>query len=233
MNRDQALAKIKKCLKLAKSDNPHEAGAAMRQAQALMAEFKITERDMSLADVNEVAIKAVCQAMTKWEAMLAKLVADAFACDQYSVHTSGLNASFNRYTKREYVFYGVDAAPTVAAYAFEVLSRQCAKARLAHIKLQSNRCKPITKTARGDHFAEGWVIGVINLVDRFASNSKNEQLLLDYKAAKLPHLKKAAPRDTTKGRRVESSHAFAGRLAAADAQLNRGVGGLVERALLQ
>lgn len=37
MNRDQALSKIKKCLALAASANPHEAAAGTRQAQKLMA----------------------------------------------------------------------------------------------------------------------------------------------------------------------------------------------------
>jgi hypothetical protein len=36
MDHSKALEKIKKLLRLAASDNPHEAAAAMRQARALM-----------------------------------------------------------------------------------------------------------------------------------------------------------------------------------------------------
>ena len=43
--KDTALAKIKKCLALAASPNPHEAAAATRQAQKLMAEYGLTETD--------------------------------------------------------------------------------------------------------------------------------------------------------------------------------------------
>lgn len=53
MDRNKALDKIKKCLRLATSANPNEAAAAMRQAQALMRKHGIGQDDVSMADVME------------------------------------------------------------------------------------------------------------------------------------------------------------------------------------
>ena len=36
MTRDEAMARVRKCFRLGRSPNPHEAAAALRQAQALM-----------------------------------------------------------------------------------------------------------------------------------------------------------------------------------------------------
>ena len=52
MKNEKVLEKIKKCLRLAKSSNPHEAAAAMRQAQKLMEKYNLTERDVDLTDVE-------------------------------------------------------------------------------------------------------------------------------------------------------------------------------------
>lgn len=232
MTRDQALSKIKKCLALSKSSNPHEAAAGMRQAQKLMAEYKVSDHDMSMADVNEARARARSPALNLWEVRLANLIADAFGCEQFSSKSKYLTHAVNYACKREYVFIGLDAAPTVAAYAYDVLARQCATARLAHIRKQPKTCKPMTKTSRGDEFACGWVAGVRQLVERFATGERNEPLLLAYMQAKHPDLTSSTPRDTTALRKVAIDHALAGLRVARSAQLNRGVGGMPEQALL-
>ena len=48
MDQEKIIDKIKKCLALAKSDNPHEAATALRQAQKLMEQHNLTEQDISL-----------------------------------------------------------------------------------------------------------------------------------------------------------------------------------------
>ncbi|MGJ7611805.1 MULTISPECIES: DUF2786 domain-containing protein [unclassified Variovorax] len=232
MNRDQALSKIKKCLALAKSGNANEAATALRQAQALMTAHSLTERDMSMVDVQEVSVKATSPALNVWEVKLAVLVAEAFGCEQYGQFTSRLNAAFNYIRERHCVFVGIDSAPTVAAYAFEVLSRQCARDRLAHIRKQPRNCKPITKTARGDEFARAWVFAVSSLVEKFANPERDEALLLAYMEDRHPDLRTIKPRDTTKRRRIDSGHSLAGFEAGKKAQLNRGVGAFAPKGLL-
>jgi hypothetical protein len=233
MTRDEALKKIKKCLALAKSGNTHEAAAALRQAQKLMTAHSVTDHDMTMIDVHEASVKAVSTAANVWELRLVALVADAFGCETYANLSGRFLPSGNCTRTRTYVFVGTDAAPTVASYAYEVLSRQCAKARLAHIRKQPNTCKPITKTARGDEFAKGWVYGVRELVERFATGDRDRPLLLAYMQAKHPELTTGSARDTSKAlRKNDLGHIYAGIDAAKRAQLSHGVGGIAQRELL-
>ena len=51
---ERVIRKIKRCLALSKSSNENEAATAMRQAQALMREYRLTELDVRLSDVDEV-----------------------------------------------------------------------------------------------------------------------------------------------------------------------------------
>lgn len=233
MTRDEALKKIKKCLALARSANEHEAGAALRQAQKLMEQFGLREQDVSLADVREVRIKAcsTSTAANAWELRLVGLVARAFGCEVFAVCGARYTDAGNYVRTRHWVFVGIDAAATVAGYACEVLLRQCARARLAHIAKQPKNCKPLTKTARGDGFALGWVAGAAEKVKAFASPAGDKALLLAYIEREHGELKKTKARDTTAGRKV-AGHLMAGFRVGQTAQLHHGVGGMPAQGLL-
>ena len=59
MTRDEALDKIKKCLALAASPEAHEAAAALRQAQKLMAQFGLMcAFDVDDADATDRVMEA-------------------------------------------------------------------------------------------------------------------------------------------------------------------------------
>ena len=148
MTRDEALDKIKKCLALAASPEAHEAAAAMRQAQKLMAQFGLSEDDVTLADVAEVRQQAQNVSMVRWEAALACMVARAFGCETFTTQSIQLGSGSKIRRQRSYVFVGVGPAPEVAGYAFDVLARQCAKDRRRYIGLQSKNCKAKTSGAR-------------------------------------------------------------------------------------
>ena len=232
MNRDDALKKIKKCLALSRSSSEHEAAAALRQAQALMREHGLREQDVSLADVAEVRVKATSTAANAWELRLVHMIADAFGCETFAQLEGRYNDAGNFVRARHWVFVGMHAAPTVAGYACEVLLRQCAKARLAHIAKQPKNCKPITKTARGDAFAMGWVLGAELLVERFAQPEPDKALLLTYIEHKHGELGKGKVRNTAKARNTDAGHYSAGHRSGQNAQLHRGVGGMPAQGLL-
>ena len=232
MNRDQALTKIKKCLAMARGGTEHEAAAALRQAQALMRQHGIEEKDVALADVSEARAKACSASLSRWEVGLKNMIADAFGCTSFSELISAYSSAWSHQRRRYYVFVGVGSGPSVAAYAYEVLSRQCARARMAHIAKQPRNCKAITKSARGDAFAEGWVAAVSDLVDKFANPERNEQLLLEYMQSNHPDLQSAKTRSKADVRAINSGHQLAGFNAGRTAKLDRGIGGLEERALL-
>lgn len=232
MDRDTALAKIKKCLALSKSAEPHEAAAALRQAQKLMQQFDLGEQDVSLSDVREARVSAASTAANLWEVELVSLCADSMGCEVFARQLGFYNMAGNFVRSREYVFIGLDAAADVAAYAFSVLQRQCVKARKFHIQTQPRQCKPATKTARGDAFARGWVSGVRHLVERFAQPARNEQLLLEYLKAKHPNLKPEKVRNSERGRAQDAGHFGSGHQAGQKAELHRGVGATAAPALL-
>lgn len=231
MNREQAIAKIKKCLALGRSSNEHEAAAAVRQAQALMREHGVTEHDAQMADVSEARSKARPPAINTWEAALARCIDAAFGTTHFHTHRAKLiGLEVKRW--REVVFVGVGTAPEVASYAFDVLARQCAGARLVHVRKQPKSCKPITRTARGDQFAMGWVFAVQGLVDRFAGNPHEQLLIEHYMAARHPDLSSAKPRNTTVGRNVRNLDLEAGYSAGRSARLQHGLPGQASGHLL-
>lgn len=231
MTRDEALQKIKKCLAVARSNSPEEAAIALGQAQKLMATYQVTERELSMVDVQEVKAKACSTVANRWEILLVSVICDAFGCETYRELRSYYNAAGNHVRDAHHVFVGLDAAPTVAAYAFEVLARQCVRDRLAHIRKQPKNCKAITKSARSDAFALGWVNTASDKVEQLARPARDEALLLTYMAEKHPELKQSTIRDRAKARKTDYGHQLAGRIAGGKAELNHGVGAFTPRGL--
>ena len=233
MTRDEALKKIKKCLALAASSNPHEAAAAMRQAQKLMEQFGLTTTDVSLADVAESKHRAPSAPLVRWEATLATLVAQAFGCDHYTstrrVRSTPLG---NSRIHRFFVFIGLHATAEVAGYAFEVLARQCAKDRRAHITSQPKNCKPKTKAARGDMYAEGWVRGVYDKLEKFARTEEQSALIAQHIRTHHPSLVEEKTKDRIKGKNVTAADFGQGFRAGKAANLHHGVAGGQRQALI-
>jgi hypothetical protein len=222
VNRAQALSKIKKCMALGKSANPNEAATAMRQAQKLMELHGISDTDVALADVSEVRCAVAMQSGPRWEVRLANMVADAFGCDV--IWTAERKFIGHRSSVRTQVmFIGVGAAPQVASYAWLVLDRQCAAQRLAHVRQQPKNCKPITRTARGDAFADGWVIGVGDKLHSFAG--ERHQLLIDhFREIHHPNTITENSKSRAVGRNVKDDSIEAGFAAGRQAQLDHGIG---------
>lgn len=224
MTRDQAIIKIKKCFALAKSSNPHEAAAGMRQAQKLMAEHAISDGDALLSDVTEKSCTTRTKSQPVWESQLAHLIASAFGCAHIWTGEQRYLPSCRVINDTRLIFVGMGSAPEIAGYAWDILSRQCAKGRLEHIRAQPARCKPITLTARGDAYAHGWVMGVRGKVEQLAGTERNDLLIEQYKAARWPNSQKFAPKDRTVGRNVSSNDVHQGIQAGLNARLDRGVG---------
>lgn len=232
MTRDEALDKIKKCLALAASPEAHEAAAALRQAQKLMAQFGLSETDVTLADVSEVRQQAQNAPMVQWEVSLAFLVARAFGCDTFTSERRKLGKSLQVRRQRDYVFIGVGPAPEVAGYAFDVLARQCAKDRRNHIGQQSKNCKAKTKVARGDLYAEGWIAGVHKKLGQLAGKVRDSALIAQYMAQRHAGMQEAEIKNRVKGKNVTHNDWHRGLEAGRRAELNQGVPGRAEQRLL-
>jgi len=154
---ERAIREIKHCLELAQSANENEAATALRQAQALMREYRLTEMDVKLSDVGEVESQFTrAERLPAWERILAGAVAHVFGCT--SLYGRQYCKEKNRIIART-SFVGVTPAQHIALYAFEALLTKLKFARkqyVAAVRAGVHRSSYSTETA-DDHFALAWV----------------------------------------------------------------------------
>ena len=197
-----------------------------------MEQFGLQEQDVSLTDVHEVKVKARSTAANVWEVSLIRHIARTFGCEFFSSFSEDYNDCGNYVRCHHWVFVGIDAAPTIAGYAADVLLRQCAKARRDHIAKQPKNCKSSTKSTRGDLFAKGWVVVASSKVTEFSQPANNKALLLEFMKRNHPEMESKSPRDSLSGKKMDAGHFIAGMNAGKNAQLHHGVGGVPAQGLL-
>lgn len=172
------LAKIKKCLALSSSSNPHEAATAMRQARALMEKHGVSTTEIVMTDIGEASAPSKTMARDKparWEACLASMVGTAFGCRMMVVRTLYTKGR-GHINEGAYVFVGLKHQAEIASYTASVLIRRCKSARQKWIAeklggISSQGVPGLKKkvTRMGDAFAEGWVNSIGKLVSDFAN----------------------------------------------------------------
>lgn len=224
MTREEAILKIKKCLALTKSGNENEAAIALRQAQALMREYQI---DPDLLDIVEASSESnVKKTPQSWEAMLVSTIAKSLQCRL--IFSSG-NSYFG--TKANWSFIGVDPAPEIASYAFDVLYRQVNKARKTFIETTLKRVTvKKNKVRRADLFCEGWVESVQHLIGgldiEFPENTKDR--IKKYMDQAHKNLGSFTPKDRNRGKTLNDralNDFHAGKQSGKSAQLNNAMNG--------
>ncbi|APC16312.1 hypothetical protein BLL42_11450 [Pseudomonas frederiksbergensis] len=222
MDHEKALDKIKKLLRLAASDNPHEAAAAMRQARALMEKYRLEESDIQLSEVYECAARSGSKMVPpQWEANLAGAVTKAYACN--ILFMAGIG---------EWRFIGELAE--LASYTMTLLLRQIRQSRRDFISTQLKRCKTATKTKRADVFCKAWVSAVRQQVMAFAGNDEPSPAAAAYMLKHHAETEKldCRERNASKGNGVRAmTDAMHGIVAASDVRLNHGLNGQDQLAL--
>lgn len=148
------IRKIKACLALAGSDNPHEAAAAMRQAKKLMAQHGIGE---DLLGVSREALKIRYARPPIWFWQLGAVIGKAFGCSFFI----GYKAAS---------FVGPNGSTEIAGYCFEVVLRSLEASKTAFIKRTAYWCGAGEKKQRATSYCEGFVLGAQNAVDKFAAD---------------------------------------------------------------
>ena len=154
---ERVIRKIKHCLALAQSANENEAATALRQAQALMREHRLTDIDVKLSNVGEVE-SALFRAKRRpaWDQQLSIAVADAFNCT--TLRRQKWSCSKGQIIECA-TFVGVSPAQNIALYAYEALHTKLTQARKAYcssVRSGVHRSQYSAETA-GDHFALAWV----------------------------------------------------------------------------
>ncbi|MGJ8518330.1 DUF2786 domain-containing protein [Carnimonas bestiolae] len=155
MTSDRILRKIERCLALSKSANQHEAGIAIRQAQALMAEHGLTQCDVLTSGIDRFsATVASGKTPPNYLMRLSNLINGAFAT--MSVYES---RRINGVWLSQYAFIGPSDTARIAAYAFAVLERQLSHDRREFMHSIHGNAKRVTRIRRADVFAQAWVDG--------------------------------------------------------------------------
>lgn len=217
-DRENRVRRIQKLLDLARSPgaNEHEAALALEKARAQMEADGVTEPELlATAAAEHFTERGAASKVPKWEDSLAAAIGRTFGCDV--IHHTG-----------NWSFVGIDPCPEIAGYAFDVLHRQCQKARSEYLQSHLKRVKTrAIKTRRADLFCEGWIAAAIGKARAMARRPEDVDAIRALKATRYPNLSKLVPIDRIGGRRLrdhEERDQHRGRLSGADAELRVGVG---------
>lgn len=173
-DRDRILDKIKKCLRLSKSSNEHEAAAALRQARKLMDQLQLTEADVLASEAAEARAKSGASSRpVSWEASLADVVASTIGCE--TIFASSYHG------KGHWMFIGCGGAEKAAEYAFVALMRHVKRCRSQYIEAELRRCRPETKRRRADVYCSGWISAVRAKVEPLALTEIQRGAIAAYK----------------------------------------------------
>ncbi len=217
----RVLVKIKKCLKLSASSNANEAAIALRQAQAMMAEYNISMDDVIAAEVSSSYAKSSVKTNpSDWESYLAKAVAKAFGCEVlFNIDWFGKPGSW--------LFIGVGSSPELACYTYQVLSRQLKKCRSVYTKIHLKRCKPATQKTRTNLYCCSWVVAATKKISAMVPDEATTSAIAAYIDKNYSYLTPLTPRSNKAPlrRNLTYKDAEAGFLDGKSATLNRGMGG--------
>ena len=216
MDKDDILRKIEKCLALAKSSEPAEAAAALRQAQALMREHGVSQLEAQAIGARECSVKAAAHARragTKptlpalWP-MLSAASSSLRAAEssRWSSVAAGRLLAQCR---------GGTVHPAGAPAADGTCPRR------AH-QGQVEALRPKNKTARADAFCQGWVAAIASRTPHGVLG-RSEGCNRGPHAAESPEPGKFTPRSRDAGARGWADQ-VAGHRAGAGVQLHQGVG---------
>ncbi len=215
------LAKIKKCMALARSSNEHEAAAALAKARALMEEHGVTDAQLELAEVDKATARASRTVKPlMWETFLSSTV------DRALNVVSFIDANGDR------TFVGRGPTSTIAAYAFAVLFRQLKRARTDYIARHLKRCRPGRKRQRADVFCEAWALAVYRKIVALLPERAPDDLVKRYLVERHPSLVNVSVRGASTKGRGTSDDFWRGHSAGWQVDLNQGVGGAAAPQLL-
>lgn len=213
MDRNKAIDKIKKCLALSKISEPHEASAAMRQAQKLMSAFEVEEHELS--DYSNVCVQVPIQYSEKLPItldILIHIIEEAFGVKAIiGASRRQTDLSFN------IEYFGPVMRIKLAEYAHVVVWRALQRAWTAHLKNE-----PWLRGLRGARasFQVGWLNAVRETIQSFALTDEDKQgtdLAISSKYGQLTNVK-------ANKQRLDSELYGAGQDAADGFSLNRPVG---------
>ncbi len=216
---DRVLERVRKCLAMANDTrgNPEEAATALRQAQKLMAAYNITEEALAGAEVGELFLPSISwRTPPAWEVMLINVLKRAFGLESVLLQgNTGHPDRKQRYAK--YHLFGLKHQLTVAQYAYDVVLRQCKRARNGYVRSLGARSRSVLM-ANGNTFAEAFMLAVAEPIEEFALGDAQKAALLRKKSEAYPMLQKARELEIFRG---NADAAMAGHDAGKQVSLHR------------
>ena len=207
MDRNKALDRIRKCLELSRSHEPHEAAAAIRQAQKLMEAHNITEKELGLITYSKVEVQVPIQ-YTKTGAPLHLTYLMQVVMQGLGVRA--LLGAEKRVSDYSFVttYYGVDSRCQMAKYVHELLFRTAHRAW--------NEVRVPTRGARTS-FLVGWYMAVSKQVPSMALSDEDIEKLKQMRDELAPGSESVKDNKL----KLDSRHVRQGIQAAADFRLHR------------
>lgn len=193
---DKIVARIKKCLELSKSPNPHEASVALRQAQAMMAKYNITLSEIEQLTIFSAKVTSTRKSPMKYERFLHAAMAKAFVCTIILDNSTEGKANF--------VYYGREADVRVATYMHEVLLRALQESRQEFRKAHAGDKNLNSLT---NSFCEGWASAVFVTASDLREASKEKDIESKVDAAANEYIQKSYNLRTVKPRRRKVTRA--------------------------
>lgn len=214
---EKILSKIQKCLALSQSSEPHEAAAAMRQAQKLMEIHNISMAAVKQSDIGTTTVKSKVSVskVSPWELKLINTVAKAFGCRlMWTQSRSWATDVYGSFT-----LVGLKTQTELAQYTCEVMQRKLIKARGEFVTAMGPSVNRAYKTAQANGFCMGWIESVSKTVHDFALNTEVVLMIKTYISEHSGGKKSAA-----KNVQIGSSGFAAGREAGAGESIHRPMG---------
>lgn len=223
-DRERVLERIKKCMRLSKSSEAHEAAAALRQAQKMMAAHGVTQEELLGLEVKSIQVmtpEPYKRKLPLYMNYLLNVCRNAFDCE--AMIEAGYRNGRPRLCVR---YFGINGKEQLAAYAHEVMWRQLTAAWKQYQK--QNHWAVSEKGAR-QGFWIGWIQEVRSKIDAFAGNTEERELLNRAMVAHNGGRELAAGK--TNSMRLDGAAHAAGRDAAGDFSIHRPVNGAKQRQL--
>lgn len=222
-DRAKLLDKIQKCLRLSKSSEPHEAAAAMRQAQKLMQLHSITEQELLGTEVQSslfITREPYKKKLPMYLSYLISTISKAFEVEAVIEYAwvKGKSRLAVRY-------FGIMGRNQLAEYTHEVMMRQLRSAWSKYVKDH-----PWANGEKGARqgFWVGWLIEVRGKVIAFGGSEEEKETTTKAVAAYY-----GRPLGTSQRSKmtISGATAAAGRQAAEDFSIHRPMNGERQRAI--
>ncbi|WP_028301568.1 DUF2786 domain-containing protein [Oceanospirillum beijerinckii] len=150
-NPDRIRSKIQKLLRLAGSDNPHEAERAKAQAKALMAKHNTSENELEIIETKGKHIPR--KKLKDYENWIISKLKEISGCEVILHHSATPTGKYQTHP----TFLAPQAESEIAAYTWDVLQDQIKDYRKKHAKIGFN-------TAEIDTLLVGWTVSVCDKI---------------------------------------------------------------------